>query len=73
MKTITIIAKANNETTIITDNALTLNQAVILAKQEMANDHNIMSAIVSCGRRSVEYVQSFNAITCLWEIRALRK
>ena len=69
--TITVIAKANNETLIITDETLTLNQAVILAKQEMANDHSIMSVIVSCGRKSVEYVQSFNAITCLWEIRKL--
>ena len=71
MKTTTIIAKANNETVIITDNTLTLNQAVILAKQEMVNDRSIMSVIVSCGRKSVEYVQSLNAITCLWEIRKL--
>ena len=63
-----IIAKNNNET-IITNESMTLNQAVIYAKEQMTFDHAIASAIVSNGRKSVEYVQSFNAITCLWEIR----
>lgn len=70
MKTTIIIAKTNNETIISNEN-MTMNQAAIYAKEQMTFDHSIASAIVSCGRKSVEYVQSFNAITCLWEIRKL--
>ena len=69
----TIIAHADNTTTIYTDEGhnLTFNQLVRFVKDSMHNDHTITSAIVSNGRKSVEMVQTFNAITCMHEISKL--